>query len=399
MIEIPETRLEYLDNIYLDPSNPNEMSKEQLSALKESMLKYGAIVPIIINQDNMIIDGHQRKTVAEELGLKQYPCIKINTTEVDAKLLKQILNKLKGVHSVEKDLEEYKFIMQEDPSLDLLKKYVAMDNEYIGNIIREIEHPAGQHTEEELNEVPDIERIKTDIRLGDMFQLGNHYVLCGDSCKKEDVDRLMQGKKADMVFTDPPYGMHLDTNYTKMEFGDRKGKNYPKVIGDNEDFKKDLITTIFDNFSDTKEMFIFGGDYYYNLIPNFKYGNYIVWDKTLESNGDADSNSEFELVWSKNKHKREVLHFNWFRFFGLQSQDIKERIHPTQKPIQILEYIIKKYSQDNNLIVDLFLGSGSTLIACENTGRICYGMEIDPVYCEVICQRWEKLTGKQRMKL
>jgi len=188
MIEIPETKLEYLDNIYLDPSNPNEMSKEQLSALKESMLKYGAIVPIIINQDNMIIDGHQRKTVAEELGLKQYPCIKINTTEVDAKLLKQILNKLKGVHNVDKDLEEYKFIMQEDPSLDLLKKYVAMDDEYIGNIIREIEHPNGQHTEEELNEVPDVERIKTDIKLGDMFGLGAYIIKDGKKIYVEVVE-------------------------------------------------------------------------------------------------------------------------------------------------------------------------------------------------------------------
>jgi len=185
MIAIPETKLEYLDNIFEDKSNPNVMSKEQLSALKESMLKYGAIVPIIINQDNLIIDGHQRKQVAEELGLKQYPCVKINTTKLDAKLLKQILNKLKGTHDLTKDQEEYKFILEEDGSLDLLKKYVAMDDEFIRNIQREIENPLKDKTDDELDDVPEVEQIKTDIKYGDVFGLGAYIMVNG---KKEYVE-------------------------------------------------------------------------------------------------------------------------------------------------------------------------------------------------------------------
>jgi len=188
MVLIPEVYEEYLDNITEDESNPNVMTETQLKALKESMLKYGAIVPIIINQDNIIIDGHQRKIVAEQLGMKKYPVIKLNTTKIDAKLLKQILNKLKGMHDEEKDLEEYKILMQEDNNLELLKKYVAMDDEYIGDIIREIEHPNRLHTDEKLNEVPDVERIQTDIKLGDMFGLGAYIIKDGKKIYVEVIE-------------------------------------------------------------------------------------------------------------------------------------------------------------------------------------------------------------------
>ena len=211
--------------------------------------------------------------------------------------------------------------------------------------------------------------------------------MCGDSTGK-DVDTLMDGNKADMVFTDPPYGMNLDTDYSKMEGNGRKGKTYSKVIGDNEDFKDDLIETIFNNFNYCKEIFLWGVDYYFDLIPNFKNGNLIVWDKTLQTNGDAGYNSEFELLWTKNRHKKEVIHFNWFRYFGLSQQDIKTREHPTQKPLQVITPFIEKYSNENDIIVDIYGGSGSTLIACEQLDRICYMMEIDEKYVDVIVNRY-----------
>lgn len=231
--------------------------------------------------------------------------------------------------------------------------------------------------------------IETDIVLGDLFEIGNHRLLCGDSTDSDSVTKLMNGEKADMVFTDPPYGMKLDTDYSGMSGGDRKGKKYDKVIGDNEDFKPELIHTIFACFDYCEEIFIWGVDYYFDLIPNFKSGSLIVWDKTLQTNGDAGYNSEFELCWSKTPHKKEVLHFNWFRYFGLSSQDIKTREHPTQKPLQVITPFIEKYSQ--NLIADLFLGSGSTMVAAHQLKRKCYGMELDPKYCQVIVDRMRKL--------
>ena len=230
-------------------------------------------------------------------------------------------------------------------------------------------------------------------------EIFSHRLMCGDSTKEEDVAKLMNGVKADMVFTDPPYGMNLDTDYSKMQGNGRKGKTYSKVIGDNEDFKEELIKTVFDNFNYCSEIFLWGVDYYFDLIPNFKNGNLIVWDKTLQANGDADYNSEFELLWTKNRHKKEVIHFNWFRYFGLSAQDMKTREHPTQKPLQVITPFIEKHSDEGNLIVDIYGGSGSTLIACEQLNRSCYMMELDPKYVDVIINRWETFTGKKAVKL
>lgn len=246
--------------------------------------------------------------------------------------------------------------------------------------------------EDDFNEEPPEE---PKAKPGDIYALGNHRLICGDSTDVKVVERLMNGERAEMVFTDPPYGMNLDTDYSKMQGNGRKGKTYSKVIGDNEDFKDDLIKAIFRNFDYVSEIFLWGVDYYFDLIPGFKDGNLIVWDKTLQTNGDAGYNSEFELLWTKKKHKKEVIHFNWFRFFGLSEQDIKTREHPTQKPLQVITPFIKGHSKENDIIVDVYGGSGSTMIACEQLGRKCYMCEIDPHYVDVIINRWEKFTGKK----
>lgn len=243
------------------------------------------------------------------------------------------------------------------------------------------------------------EKLKSRVKLGEIWQLGEHRLMCGDSTNKDDVARLMNKEKAHMVFTDPPYGMKLNTDYSNMKGNGRKGKKYDRVVGDNEDFSPDLINTIFENFGYCNEIFLWGVDYYFDLIENFKDGNLIVWDKTLKENGDAGYNSEFELLWTKNKHKKEVIHFNWFRFFGLTSQDVKTRIHPTQKPLEVISPFLEKYSKGKNIIVDIYGGSGSTLIACEQLNRKCYMMELTEHYCDVIINRWETLTGRKAVKI
>ncbi len=240
--------------------------------------------------------------------------------------------------------------------------------------------------------------IETDIVLGDLFEIGEHRLLCGDSTDSDQVAKLMNGEKADMVLSDPPYGMFLDADYSSLNWGDRKGKKYDNVIGDHEDFNPELINTFFKHFDYCKEMFLWGADYYFELLPEFKKGNYIVWDKTLQSNGDAGSNSEFELCWSRQKHKRVVLHFNWFRYFGLQSQDTKTRLHPTQKPLEVNKHFIESYTKEKEYIIDLFLGSGSTMVASHQLKRKCYGMELDPKYCQVIIDRMKKLDPSLLIK-
>lgn len=216
---------------------------------------------------------------------------------------------------------------------------------------------------------------------------GKHRVMCGDSTSGEDVARLMGGKRADCVVTDPPYGMKLDTNYKRGNTGvyngvsDANRNNYPSVIGDDSDFDPMPIMKLFD----CAHQFWFGADYYAERIPNKNDGAWLVWDKKTGIENLEFSLSEFELIWSKKRVARQFIRVKWFGIQGMEKQDTKNRVHPTQKPLDVIKWIIEKYC--DGVIVDPFLGSGTTLIACAQTGRVCYGMEISPEYVAVVLQR------------
>jgi DNA modification methylase len=275
----------------------------------------------------------------------------------------------------------------------------------------ELEIPQILEAEEDDYSVPN--EIETDIVLGDLFEIGEHRLLCGDSTDSDQVAKLMNGEKADMVFTDPPYGMFLDTDYSKIHKAG--GKKYDKVIGDNKDFTPELINTIFSIFNDCKEIFIWGADYFIDLIPNYgKDGSWLVWNKRnseskFEKNADSDlqkkvSGNSFELCWSKQKHKRLIYHCFWNGSLGegefedrTKAQTVI-RNHPTQKPILLFMNILKDFGSVKDLIADLFLGSGSTMVASHQLKRKCYGMELDPKYCQVIIDRMKKLDPTIKIK-
>jgi DNA modification methylase len=216
----------------------------------------------------------------------------------------------------------------------------------------------------------------------------SHFVMCGDSTDKASVEMLMNGTKADMVFTDPPYGMDVDVDYDSMFSNDKRHKNkgdrFDKVIGDNEQYDP---SHIFDMF-DCEEVVLWGADYYRKLLPDG--GSWFVWDKRTDSNMDKVVGNTFELAWSKSKHKREVARILWSGHHGMAKDDTKTRVHPTQKPVELVAWFFDRLK--GSTVVDLFLGSGSTLIACEQTDRTCYGMELDPRYVDVIRKRWAKLV-------
>jgi len=294
-----------------------------------------------------------------------------------------------------KNLGEWDYDLLADFDLEKLKD--------IGFSSDELDKIMNFSPDDKDDEVPEVtEEPKS--KLGDIYQLGNHRIMCGDSTKVEDIEKLMDGKKADMVFTDPPYGMNLDTN-----FGDGMGqsgifksnKNYLKVIGDNEDFSDNLIKCIFDNFGYCNEILIWGVDYFAELIPERKKGSWFVWDKKEQGKDFDFTLSEFELCWSKNKHSRKIIRVAWRGLIGLGTQDTKKRIHPNQKPLELMEKIIKRSDKDKkcNIMVDPFLGSGSTLIACEKTNRILFGCEIDNKYIDVIIKRWMEYTKKTAYKI
>ncbi len=395
MIDIPGIEKELLMKLKVDKSNPNVMTKEQIQSVANSIKKYGFLIPIIVNKDNVIIDGHQRKNAAELLEMVEVPVIRLNVDKVDAKLLKQIMNKLKGHHDYELDLAEYKVILEEQGSLDVLKQFVSMDDEYINNILRELE-PKGQHTEEELDDVPEAETIKTDIQYGDIIQLGNHRIMCGDSTKKEDVDKLMNGQKADMVFTDPPYGLNIKGDNSK------RGKETSLMKGGLNlmDFKDESTEYAIKAFNILKEYNInievwWGANYYCHSLPET--GNWLVWDKRVEEKM-TNTNSDAEVAWVKDGHQSVRLFRHLWNGLIKASENKEKRVHPTQKPIKLAEWCFNKYAPDSKLVLDLFLGSGSTLIACEKTNRVCYGMELSEKYCQVIVNRYRKLYPDKEIK-
>jgi DNA modification methylase len=196
----------------------------------------------------------------------------------------------------------------------------------------------------------------------------------------------MDGKKADMVFTDPPYGMNLDTDYSKMPGTSTK---YKKVIGDDADFDISFIFSLLPS----PIYYIWGAEYLYDTIPNFKQGSLVVWAKRQSAEENKVFGSAYELCWVFPKIKKEI----WFVRAINQSSE-RLGAHPTQKPTELTTRAVTDRTEEGNIIADLFLGSGSTLIAAEKTGRICYGMELDPKYVDVILKRWEDYTGKVAVK-
>lgn len=359
----------------------------------ESIKQCGYIAPIIVDENNVILAGHTRYKALKKLGYKEVTVRKVTGLTDEQKRKYRLLDN-KTNELADWDFEKLK---DEIDGLDFSEFDIDWGLEEDTETISVIEDAP--------IEIDNTHEPVT--KLGDIYQLGEHRLMCGDSTSKENVARLMGGQQADMILSDPPYGMRLDTDFSGAvgslgslgrERGTR-GNKYDKVIGDNDDFKPELITTFFDNFAYCKEVFLFGADYFAEFLPCKNDGSWMVWDKRKESQADAIG-SEFELIWSKNKHKRRMLRHNWFGFLSSQNaKDAQHRVHPTQKPVTLLVDIINQWGDGCNVIVDLYGGSGSTLIACEQLSRKCYCMELDPKYCDVIIKRWETFTGKKAIKL
>jgi len=367
--------------------NPRSILEKDFERLKRQIKSLGIYSPLVINEESIVLSGNMRLRAFQELNIDP-----VWVTIVEARDEKTMLeyalsaNDRAGAYQ-DQELAE---LIQSIPEINLEDFKVDLGQAIsIGDVLERF----GPGPEEiEAPEPPENPVSK----LGEIYQLGRHKLGCMDSTVKENVEKLMGGEKADMVFTDPPYGMGLDTDYSGM-VGIHQGNKYPKVIGDDKPFDYRW----FDFLDDVKEQFWWGADYYVETLPNFgKLGSWFVWDKTqggISPNTAYDKmfGSNFEMCWSKQKHKRNVISYVWKGFFGLSQEDTKSRIHPTQKPRELINWFIKQFAKDNDIVLDLFGGSGSTLIACEQTNRTCYMMEIDEKYCDVIRKRYENFVGKE----
>ena len=376
--------------------NPR-LNDDAVKYVAESIKEFGFRVPIVIDKDNNIVCGHTRWKACKKLKIDTVPCVVADDlTEEQIRAYRLADNKVG--EKAEWDLALLDTELAEIETIDMT---------LLGFDDKEEETPQ-EVVEDDFDEEPPAEPKS---KYGDIYKLGRNRLMCGDSTKIEDVEKLMDGCKADMVFTDPPYGMHLDADFSDLldkkmleQKGIKRGKKYEKIIGDNEDFKNELIETIFSNFGYCKEIFVWGGDYFPELLKDYKKGNFIVWDKKSNEgmekhNLDRTITSSFELCWSKNKHKKDIVRCLWVSAFGTEQEFDHKRHHPTQKPTKLSRWFLEKYGKENDLVVDLYGGSGSTLIACEQTNRRCFMMELSPNYVDVIINRWEQFTGQKAVKL
>jgi len=373
--------------VKLNPNNPRLIKDDKFKKLVQSIKDFPQMLdirPIVVNTDMVVLGGNMRLRACKEAGLKQVPIIVADNIPED---------------------RQGEFIIKDNVGFGEWD-WEALANEWDTDILADwgLEVPEGEVTELEAQEddyeMPD--EVQTDIVLGDLFEIGEHRLLCGDSTDSDQVAKLMNGEKADMVFTDPPYGMFLDTNYDQMFANDtthRKTNNrFKRVKGDHDDFVPELINTIFACFDYCKEVFIWGADYFSELIPNRTNGSWVVWDKRCDENMDKISGNTFELCWSKQKHKRLVARILWSGHHGMQKDDTKTRVHPTQKPTELAKWFFEQWGKESELVADLFLGSGSTMVASHQLKRKCYGMELDPKYCQVILDRMLKLDPSLTVK-
>lgn len=375
--------------------NPRTLTDAQKEQLSISVSKFNIADPIIINKNNNIIGGHQRVKVLIDLGVE----------EVDVRVPDRLLTEEEEKElnlRLNKNLGEWDWDLLEGFSSQLLLD-VGFSDEELDQIFKVSLDP-----EEKDDAIPDTR--ETDIKLGDMFQLGEHRLLCGDATKSEDAEKLMQGEKADMVFTDPPYGVGYEK---KANLLGRKG--YSKVSNDESLSDAELIwEKAFKNIGDTLSD---GGSYYLTAPQG---GDQMMMMMMMMMKNHIPC--KHELIWVKKSpvfsmgrldydYQHEPILYGWkgshkFNGAGSQKKSIwqfdreKDKLHPTIKPVElIINAIMNSTQSQNNIVIDFFGGSGSTLIACEKTNRKCRMMELDPIYCQVIIDRWEDYTGGKAEKI
>ncbi len=383
-----QRKIEMLATTDLIPyaNNARTHSEEQIEKICRSIEEFGFINPVLIDEKQMIVAGHGRVMAAKKLGMDKVPCLRI-TGLTETQIRAYILADNKLAEDAGWDDEILKIELGELIDLDFDITIAGFDFEQ-------------DDTPEEIVEDEIPEEVPTISKLGDLWILGDHRLICGDSTDVDVIDKLMNGQKADLLLTDPPYG--IDVVQGKKVGGDKaitvKGKvgggkiveshEYAPIIGDET---TDTARASYDvALMNSNNQIIFGGNYFTDFLPPSRC--WIVWDK--ENTGNF---ADAELAWTSFDKGVRLYHFMWNGLCREGSREVegKSRVHPTQKPVGMLGEILKDFSQENNLILDQFGGSGSTLIACEQLHRKCFMCELDPHYCDVIIQRWEKLTGKK----
>jgi DNA modification methylase len=375
-IKSKEIKIIPIEQITEHPKNANRHSIEQIERLCKLIRYQGFRSPLIISKrSGFLVSGHGRKMAAEKLGLKELPCV---------------------YQDFENEAQEYAYVISENEiarwaELDKHSVYTELkdldleDIELLG--LEDFELPDVEELDPQTDEdeVPEVENPIT-VR-GDVWLLGKHRLMCGDSTMIDDVEKLMAGEKADMVFTDPPYGYSYESNHQDTF---RMLKNDDKIL--------DFLPNANASMADNSTIYLCGShqtiDQWKPLVSeNFDYRNMIVWKKNNWSMGSLKRSfaGQHELILFASKGKQEII--------GKRDSDIWEfnrvppELHPTMKPVELISYALSKFQSGS--VIDFFGGSGSTMIACEKDNKTNYSMELDEKYCDVMINRWQNYTGKK----
>jgi hypothetical protein len=392
-----------LDQIIPHPRNFRQHPESQLKQLEASYERFGQFRSIVVQAQPtgpfLLVAGHGIVEAMRRKGAREARCdvLPSNMPEADVDAI-MVADNLLPLQAVDDEVLLAQLLQeQQEAGYDLAA--LGSDEETLRQMLANLGEETIEPQDDEAHDhLP--EDVPTRTKVGDIWQLDKHRVACMDALDTATYSALLQGIRPYAIIADPPYGMRLDTDFSGMknklqfaqEKGIKSGRKYSNVIGDHEDFHATLLAAM---FPDVKEQFWFGADYYSATLSDTMHtGCWLVWDKRLDETADKMFGSCFELIWSREKHKRDILRHKWAGIFGTEHEPQRGRQHPNQKPVRLLEDIITRYTDEGQIILDPFIGSGTTLISAERTGRICYGCELSPAYCDVILARYEAETGQ-----
>ena len=386
-MEIKELPLKELKPAAYNPRKKLKKGDKEYEKIKQSLLKFGYVDPIIVNEDLTVIGGHQRLTVLKDLDYETAKCVIVDLPKEDEKALNIALNKITGqwdealLANLLLDLQESDF------NLDL----TGFEPPEIDDILSNVHDK--ELSEDEFDVEEELKK-PTLSRHGDIWQLGKHRVICGDSTKAETYKQLLDDRKANLVVTDPPYNVDVEETAGKI-------LNDNMSDGDFYQFLLSMFTQVENHMEDDASIYVFHADTEgLNFRKAFKdAGFYLsgccIWKKNSLVLGRSPYQWQHEpcLYGWKKKGKHQWFSDRKQTTIWEYDRPKSSKDHPTMKPIQLMAYPIQNSSMRGTIVLDPFLGSGSTLIAADQTGRVCYGIELDEKFVDVIVKRYIEVTG------
>lgn len=395
-------------------NNPKKHSEKQITQIINSIKEFKFNNPILIDENNVLIAGHGRLLASKHLQIKEIPAIRLtHLTESQKKAYRIADNKLTENGAWDTDLLKIEFEEIQKLNLDLNLDITGFDNQEI-DLLFNPPPPA----DNKLNKIPYIPEKEIVSKAGDIWQLGSHRIICGDALERITFERLLQDKHAAMVFTDPPYNVKINGHVCGN--GAIKHKEFAMASGEmgTNEFTEFLSANfkLLKEFSKNGSLHLICMDWRHveeisragHVYDEFK--NICVWNKTNAGMGSLyRSKHEFIYVYkngeqkhinnielgSKGRYRTNVWDYagvNTFKNTNLL------KLHPTVKPVELIWDAILDVSKRGDIVLDSFLGSGSTLIACEKAHRLCYGIELEPLYIDTTIRRWQELTGKEAIR-